>query len=216
VHGLFVAESEEVAEADETKAVAEEFRRRCESAGFKAKLTAEAGDVVDVISERARWVDLVVIDSVPERLGKNVSGSELHLVIPQCSRPILVVSGPARELRRALLIYDGRPESGTALFVAEHLALRHGIELKIFSTTEGDWSTNQKTVRKAREHLEKSGIQAEVLEVGGRVVPAILQVARQSECDWIITPGYAGSAAAGDTLLDRMMSVSERPLLICP
>ncbi len=216
VHGLYIVESKEKVKSAETTALAEEFRRRCESGGFKAKLTAEAGDVIDVICERARFVDLIVFDVVPERLGKNIPGSELYHLIPQSSRPILVVSGPAQQLRRALLIYDGRPESGTALFVAEHLAHRHGIELKIFSTTEGDWSTNQKTVKKAREHFEKSGIQVEVLEVGGRIVPAVLQVARESECEWIIAPGYAGAAVAGDTFLDKMIRVSERPLLICP
>ena len=216
VHGLHVAASKEKTQTQETKALAEEFRRRCESAGLKAKLIAEAGDVIDVICERARFVDLIVFDAAPERLGKNLPGSELYHLIPQSSRPILVVSGPVQQLRRALLVYDGRPESETALFVAEHLAHRHGIELKIFSTTEGDRSTTQKTVKKVRGHLEKSGIKAEVLEVGGRIVPALLQVSRQSECDWIITPGYAGPAVTGDTFLDELCRVSERPVLICP
>jgi nucleotide-binding universal stress UspA family protein len=216
VHGLFVADSEEAVKPHETKAIAEEFRQRCESAGFGARLTAEAGNVSEIISERARFVDMILLDAVPERLGKNLRGGEFRNVVPGCSRPILLVSGPARELKRALLIYDGSPKAGTALFVVEHLAHRLGIELRIFATTEGDWATNQRTVKKAREHLEHGGIRAEVVEVGGQIVPAILQVARQSECEWIVTPGYSENPAVGDSFLDELMSMSERPILICP
>ena len=115
----------------------------------------------------------------------------LHDIIQHCSRPVLLVPGPAQELKRALLVYDGVRRQRRRCNIATYLASRHKVSLVIFATKEGDQKAMQKTVAVANRHLRKHGVDAELFEANGPIAAAIRDSAVEAQCDLIITGGYS-------------------------
>ncbi|MGA7901180.1 MAG: universal stress protein, partial [Terrimicrobiaceae bacterium] len=133
-----------------------------------------------------------------------------------CSRPVLLVPGPARELKRALLIYDGSPKAKEALYVATYLAKRHTISLVLFATLEGDQRAMRKTVAVARRHLRKHGVDAEPFEANGPIATAIRNAATKAECELILIGGYSQHPLlAPKNALDELLRLTTIPVMIC-
>jgi len=210
VHGLHLVSSADQVDCQRVSALRVRFNRTCHAAGIPGRLAVEVGNVAESVCDRARWSDLVVLDRSP------LDETSLHDIIQHSSRPVLLVPGPAQELKRALLVYDGSPKAKEALYVATYLASRHKVSLKIFATKEGDQKAMQKTVAVAIRHLRKHGIDAEPFEASGPIVPAIRDSALKTQSDLIITGGYSQHPLfAPKSSLDQLMRISEHPLLIC-
>ena len=142
--------------------------------------------------------------------------TSLHDIIQHCSRPVLLVPGPAQELKRALLIYDGSPKAKEALYLATNLANRHKVSLVIFATKEGDQQTMRKTVAVASRHLRKHGVDAEIVEAYGPIPAAIHDSAVKAQCDLIITGGYSEHPLfAPGSFLNELLRISRHPVLVC-
>ena len=168
------------------------------------------GDPAESVCDRARWSDLVVIERSPS------NETSLHDIIQHCSRPVLLVPGPARELKRALLVYDGSPKAKEALYVATYLASRHKVSLVIFATKEGDQRAMRKTVAVASRHLRKHGVDAELFETHGPIAAAIRDSAMKAQCDLILIGGYSQHPLiAPKNSLDELLRISQTPVLIC-
>ena len=209
VHGLHLVSSSEQIDAEGVSALRVAFNRTCHAAGVPGRLAVEVGSLAESVCERARWSDLVVL----ERSGHETA---LHDIIQHVSRPVLLVPGPAPEVRRALLVYDGSPKGKEALYVATYLASRHKIGLTIFATREGDQRAMRKTVTVAMRHLRKNGVDAAPFEASGPIAQAISESAANSESDLIIIGGYNQHPLfAPKTSLDQLMRISTHPLLIC-
>ena len=153
VHGLHLVSSPEQIDAEGVSALRVAFNRTCHAAGVPGRLAVEVGNLAESVCERARWSDLVVLE-------RSADETALHDIIQHVSRPVLLVPGPAREIKRALLVYDGSPKGKEALYVATYLASRHKIGLTIFATREGDQRAMRKTVTVAIRHLRKNGVDA--------------------------------------------------------
>jgi nucleotide-binding universal stress UspA family protein len=209
VHGLHTVSSPDQVDAEGVTALRVAFNRTCHAAGIPGRLAVEVGDLAESVCERARWSDLVVLDRLSEE-------AILHDIIQHVSRPVLLVPGPARELKRALLVYDGSPKAKEGLYVATYLASRHNIVLTIFATREGDQRAMQKTVTVAMRHLRKNGVDASPFEASGPIAQAIHDSALKTESDLIITGGYNQHPLfASKSSLDQLIRISEIPLLIC-
>ena len=144
------------------------------------------------------------------------SEASLRDILQHCSRPVLLVPGPAQELKRALLVYDGSPKSKEALYIATYLASRYKVSLVIFATPEGDQWAMQRTVAVATRHLRKHGIEAESFERRGPIAPAIRDSAVEAKCDLIIIGGYSHHPLLGPkSPLDELLRLTVRPVLIC-
>jgi nucleotide-binding universal stress UspA family protein len=209
VHGLHTVSSLDQIDAESVTALRVAFNRTCHAAGIPGRLAVEVGDLAESVCERARWSDLVVLD-------RSSDETILHEIIQHVSRPVLLVPGPARELKRALLVYDGSPKAKEGLYVATYLASRHNIVLTIFATREGDQRAMQKTVTVAMRHLRKNGVDASPFEASGPITQAIHDSALKTESDLIITGGYNQHPLfAPKSSLDQLIRISEIPLLIC-
>jgi hypothetical protein len=209
VHGLHLVSSPEQIDAEGVSSLRVVFNRTCHAAGVPGRLAVEVGNLAEAVCERARWSDLVVL----ERSGDEVA---LHEIIQHVSRPVLLVPGPAREVKRALLVYDGSPKGKEALYVATYLASRCKIALTIFATREGDQRTMRKTVKVAMRHLRKNGVDAAPVDASGPIAEAIAESAARSGSGLIIIGGYNQHPLfAPKTSLDQLMRISEHPLLIC-
>jgi nucleotide-binding universal stress UspA family protein len=210
VHGLHLVSSEDQIDSERVNSLRVTFNRTCHAAGIPGRLAVEVEDLAESVCDRARWSDLVVIDRSP------TSETSLHDIIQHCSRPVLLVPGPAQELKRALLVYDGSPKAREALYVATYLASRQNVSLVIFATKEGDQKAMRKTVTVARRHLRKHGVDAELFETHGPIAAAIRNGAMKAQCDLIIIGGYSQHPLlAPKNSLDELLRLSQTPIVIC-
>ena len=73
-----------------------------------------------------------------------------------------------------------------------------------------------KTAAVARRHLRKHGVEAELSQMEGPIAAAIHEAAVKAECELIIIGGYGQHPLLAPTnSLDKLLRISERPVLIC-
>jgi nucleotide-binding universal stress UspA family protein len=219
LQGLHVVPSEAQRDDERARDVRTEFEGRCEAAGVPGKLAVEVGKAPDVICERARFTDLIVLslDSRRARQPRARLGAGLRTIIRRCSTPVLVVPGRTSGLDRMLLAYDGSPKAEEALYVAAYLAGQHDIPLAVVTVTEGDRATPD-AFEHAQNYLESQGVQATFASESGPVTTVILITAEESAADLVIMGGYGFSPimelAFGSTV-EELLRSSGRPILIC-
>jgi nucleotide-binding universal stress UspA family protein len=210
IHGLHLVSSPDQVDSERVTSLRVAFNRSCHAAGIPGRLAVEVGDLVESVCDRAPWSDLLVVERSPS------NETNLHDLIQHCSRPILVVPGPAGELKRALLVYDGRPKAKEALHVATYLASRRKVSLVLFVTKKGDQKALRKAVAVATRHLRRNGVDAELFETRGPIAGAIRDAAISAQCDIIIIGGYSQHPLlAPKSSLDQLLRVSQIPVLVC-
>jgi nucleotide-binding universal stress UspA family protein len=210
-------------EADETSPAVQqikaEFNGRCAQAGIPGQLAVEAGSVADKISDRARWVDLVVIRLVYPPAAQPIArlGSGLRTIIRQADCPLLFVPRDfVYPLDRLLLAYDGSPKAQEALYIATYMASRWQVSLAVVIVLNG--RVTEATVRTAQEYLHSHQVEATILKKTGPVVEAILTAAEKSDSNVIIMGGYGYNPVMELVLgsaVDEVLRTSRRPTLIC-
>lgn len=219
LHGLHVLPT-----AGETAAAAEirqQFLRICQEARVPADFALETGDIARHISQRTRWIDLVVINMAyppaAQPLARLASG--FHALVQQTRRPILAVprSGGVSPLKRALLAYNASPQADEALFLAAYLAQRWRISLAVVIVAADEPTLNQ-TAARASAYLQQRAISALFVPKTGAAAPAILQTAAEQQCDFIIMGGYSYAPPLELVLGSAVNKVLRRapcPILIC-
>ena len=220
--GLHAVATEHQRGSDAAQAVRAEFERRCADASVQGRLAIEVGDAASLISDRARWIDLVVVSlSYPpgqEPIKRLRSG--FRALVQRCPRPILAVPGAASTAsrpQRALLPYDGSLKSEEALFVATYLALHWKLALEVVTVAEGEQTTSA-ALDRARAYLEAHAVAATYTLAHGPVGDAILTAADEHASDVILMGGYGFNALLEIMLgssVDQVLRESRRPVLIC-
>jgi nucleotide-binding universal stress UspA family protein len=124
VHGLHVIASEDPELVARGREILEEFKFRCEGLGIRQTSSLAIGQIDREITERARWVDMVVINQrrVQGRWAEQPLGTIFQTVASRAARPVLAVPGTnVMPMRKVVLAYDGSPKAREALFVLRHL-----------------------------------------------------------------------------------------------
>ncbi|HEY88537.1 MAG TPA: universal stress protein [Thermoflexia bacterium] len=215
IRGLHITAAGEPAAAG----LKEQFARRCQEAEVLGQLSITSGDVTQLIYDRSRWVDLVVISLThppePQPLARWNSG--FRSLISRCPRPVLAVPGPARPLRRALLAYDGSPKAREALFVAAYLAGRWNISLAVLTVMDPGPEMAE-ILADAQRYLAAQDCCAAYHNASGPVAETILRTAASLDSDLLIMGGYSLTPwleiVMGSTV-DQVSRESDRPLLLC-
>jgi nucleotide-binding universal stress UspA family protein len=216
--GLHIAPSAAEVESEQTRAVETEFDRLCELSGVSGSLAVEVGPVARTICERSRWADLVVANLAhpPAPQGLARLGSGFRILIRRCQAPILAVPGTYSPLRRPLLGYDGSPKAQEALFIATYLAAKDELPLVVVSVLE-DGQVTQEILAQAQEYLTLRGVRATYVQESGPIAAAILNTAREHECDLLLMGGY-GHGLMVEVMLgssvDEVLRTSRIPTLI--
>lgn len=197
----------------------ERFQWRMGEVGIEGRLVVEAGQVPQVVCDRARWNDLVVMplsyapgETVVDRLS-----SGFRSIVQRCPRPILAVPGEPAPLQRALLAYDGSAKAEEALFVTAYLGCRWQSDVVVLTVDENG-NDVERVINGARTYLESHGIDAAYELRSGEVPSTILEVARSRNCDFIIMGGYGRRPVMEIVLgsdLNRVLRESTVPVLIC-
>jgi nucleotide-binding universal stress UspA family protein len=217
--GLHVLASMEQLKSDAAQAVREEFMERCLKAGLSGSLKLEVGEVPRKVSELSRLSDLVVVNLAYPPGSKAISklSSGFRTMLRRCARPVLAAPGVVSPLSSALLAYDGSSRAEEALFVATYLAGKWEIPLTVISVEEAN-VTVSRTLQRAKDYLEKHGVQATFIAKKGSVPEVILDAVSDYHCDLIIMGGYGHSPVREVVLgssVDQVLRESRTSKLIC-
>jgi nucleotide-binding universal stress UspA family protein len=219
IAGLLIVRTPAARESAEAQAVRDEFDRRCAEAEVHGNLAIEVGAVTDLICDRARWNDLVVVNLAYPPSAAPVARlrNGFRALVQRCPRPILAVPQVVSTLSRALLAYDGSPKAQEALYVGTYLILQWQIPLTVVAVIEGEHGA-ESPLDRARQYIESHGAVASYIEESGPVADAILRVAAAQSSDLIVMGGYGFNplleAVIGSTV-DQVLRVVKQPVLIC-
>lgn len=219
VAGLLIVRTPAARESAEAQAVRAEFDRRCAEAEVHGTLAIEVGAVTDLICDRARWNDLVVVNLAYPPSAAPVARlrNGFRALVQRCPRPILAVPQVVSPLSRALLAYDASPKAQEALYVGTYLALQWHIPLTVVAVIEGEHGA-ESPLDRARQYIESRGAAASYVEESGPIAEAILRAAAADASDLILMGGYGFNplleAVIGSTV-DQVLREAKQPVLIC-
>lgn len=224
--GLHVVADQAKASSKRVQAIEDRFRQMCAEAGIVGEFAVEVGEVVETITRRAVWADLVVL-GLENRPGKGQQGAvrpstrlgnRTMQMIQRCPRPILAMpTGAECVLDRVLLAYDGSPKADEALFVATYLKLRWPSELVVV-TVETELTTPTELER-ARAYLADYGITDATFVLKQKpIAPAVLDTAVTHQSNFLIMGGFGfrpvKHLVLGSTV-DDILRHFPHPMLIC-
>ncbi|MCA9872330.1 MAG: hypothetical protein KC441_01710 [Anaerolineales bacterium] len=196
--------------ADAAQELSAQLRQECQAVGVSVQIAQDGEDVTAAVCQRAALVDLVVLDEAFDR-------AQIHEILLQCPRPVMVQSEKAVELKRVLLAYDGSPRADEALFVAAYLAEQWPVDLVVITVLE---TRKLRTVAEhARRYLAMHEVTATFVEAQRDVTEVIQETAVAQSCDLILLGGsrasYKDRRRVGSTV-EQLIDWGERPLLVCP
>lgn len=218
---LHIVADEAAEENAETAQLRDRFTGRCSEAGIAGELAISAGTIAHEVSERARWVDLLVAPlNYPPGSGpleKLRSGFRTMVAHSPC--PVLALPGPLFPLNRAVLAFDGSPKSREALYVATYLVhCCPGLEVVVVSC-DPDARTVLDHAAEAEAYLKQHGIGAKTITVErSDAGPVIREVAVTHEADLIVMGGYGHTPLVEIVLgstVNEVLRTARCPTLIC-
>ena len=217
--GLHVVADESQIESAAVSTIKQIFNGRCENAGVRGELVVATGKVARIITERAAWADLVMVNLMHPPTKKTLRrlGSGFNTLIQRSPRPVLVLpGGRGSNMKHALLAYDGSPKASEGLFIAAYLAVRWHMQLTVL-TVETKF-TSAESVLMAQEYLADYDVTAQFLVRQGNIGDLVLETSAIHNCDLVIMGGFGfrpvPHLVLGSTV-DHMLCHCNQPMLIC-
>ncbi len=182
-------------------------------------LEKESGNPVDIICDKARLVDLVVMGARGEfaRWSDKMLGATLEATTRLCIKPIFVSPKKFREIKKILVAYDGSGNSSKALTLAAHFATTMKLPVLLLNVNSSE-EEGQAILKEAREYLLPYRIpQIEEKIVEGEASQKIVDEAKASGADLIVMGAFGHSrireAILGSTTV-QVMRKADIPLLM--
>ncbi len=193
--------------------------KRVREEGRPVETALETGLVGEIIVDRARSVDLVVLGRRGEhaQFGDAPLGSTVNGVVRRSPRPVLVCAGGHDPLERVLAAYDGSEHAARALEIGVEYAERRAAPLHVV------------TVQHSREEAQRILDEALDFAGGHSVTPTaharegdaaadlVLEVAREVGADLLVMGAYGRGrlreflvGSTTETILTRF----EHPILL--
>jgi len=195
-----------------------DFRNLTRNHNLKAKLYFEDGEVLDILTQRAVWNDLLIF-SLEHPPGDHLAArlkSGVRALVQSCPRPLLAVPAVTK-MKHGLLAFDGSPKATEALYLAAYLADKWKIKLTVVTAPENS-AVRINPLDKAREYLTARNIEANYHSEIGQPADVIMDIQGTRECDFLIVGGYGYQPMMevlfGSTL-DALLRRSDVPILIC-
>lgn len=169
--------------------------RRAQAAERPVETSLEVGIVPEVIVEKARTVDLVVMGRRGEHaeFGSQPVGNTVAGVARRSPRPVLVCPRGSVPLERPLVAYDGSDHATRALEIAVEYAEKRGCPLHVTCVRE-EGEEAARLVEEACDYARGHAIEPTPLpRAGETVAERILEVAAEVEADLLIMGAYGRS-----------------------
>ncbi|GAB4376305.1 MAG: universal stress protein [Calditrichia bacterium] len=158
-------------------------------------LEKESGNPVDVICEKARLVDLLILGARGEfaRWSDKMLGATVEAISRLSIKPLFITPKKYIELKKLLVAYDGSENASKALTLAAHFASVLKLPLTILNVNNSDEEAHR-IIHEAREYLSAHDI-PELNEriVAGDAAEKIVEVAHNEGFDLIIMGSYGHS-----------------------
>ncbi|MCA9969133.1 MAG: universal stress protein [Anaerolineales bacterium] len=187
------------------QALRAEFERRCSACQAHGELMVEVGDLEELVLQRARWIDVMVLR--PFTAPNEKEATLFQRLIQRTSCPVLVVTGQATELARPLLAYDGGAAADEALYAAAYLGSRWQAPLVVL-TLAADDDSQAEAAAHVRAYLDANDVPATFESRADGAPTAILETAAAHARDLIVI----GSPRL-NTLFQPSLSATVRQLL---
>lgn len=189
----------------------------CERYDVFCRKQLETGNVVKILSERAATADLLVLGQHGEDEERETGflGSVAEKLVRGVRKPVLLAQPPFRELRRALLAYDGSPAAQRAMRALAPLAAALDMEVDAVELVEANEPTTAlievpKFFKDYPVHLSTHYLVGDSLRV-------ILDHVEETESDLLVMGAYADctveSTSLGSTT-EYLMRNSPVPVLV--
>ncbi|MBW3660315.1 MAG: universal stress protein [Gemmatimonadetes bacterium] len=172
--------------------VLDDFEQRARDGRRTFESVLEIGVVPDVIADRARPVDLVVIGRRGEHaaFGEHPLGSTVHSVVRRSPKPVLVCPRGEVPLRRPLVAYDGSEHAARALELGVEYAERRRCPLQVVSV-QGRREEADRLLEEARDFARGHDLEAVPhARESDKVVEMVLEVARENGSDLLVMGAY--------------------------
>ncbi len=158
-------------------------------------LEKESGNPVDIICEKARLVDLVLMGARGEfaRWSDKILGATLEAVSRLCIKPIFVSQKEYRPLKKLLASYDGSVNSNKALGWAAFFASTLKLPLQVVTVSSSP-EEGEAILEEAREYLKAYEIPKLEFELEtGDAAERIVAISQEKKLDLIILGAYGHS-----------------------
>ncbi len=217
LHGLHIVSRRGKPDEAKTTAIQNRFHQRCQETGVGGNLAIAAGEVAEVVRQRALLTDLVVLNVAhPPLSGLSALRSGLRTILRKAARPVLAVPGVVSPMDRVLLAFDGSENAREALFVAAYLAETWKVELTVLTATDGG-RIPASVQDYARAYLELHEIQAHyILSEGAKTV--LPRLVNEHGVNLVIMGSYGGPTWRElllDSAVNFMLREARCPSLIC-
>lgn len=218
IYAVHVLSDSRALVSDEVEKLKLEFARRTANTGLKAQLAIDIGQVVSIISERARWTDVVVANlAYPPGVRFRLS-SGFQTFIRRIPKVIMAVPGVSSPLSKVLLAYNGSSKADMALFATATMGFRWKLPVVVVSIKEFAKDVN-KILDKAKSYLDKHEVAATYLAAEGPVASTLIELIESENADVLAIGGYEYSALfepiLGGGVLDEVLRQTKVPMLIC-
>lgn len=213
----FQEESRELMERRGEEILAK-VRTKLESAGVSFELIKDYGAPPDVIVEKSRLSDMVILGMRGEMAswsGKFL-GSVTERVTRELERPILLTQKEFIVPKKILIAYDGSDHSSKALKGASFIAEKLRVPI-VLLTVHTDRLIAEEIQAEAMTYIRNFSVLVEEIIVEGKPEEKIIETAAESGSNFIAMGGYGHSrireAILGSTTI-QVMRKSQWPILM--
>lgn len=178
-----------------------------------------SGSPVEIICDRSRLVDLVVMGSRGEfgSWRDKMLGATLEATTRLCIKSIMVTEKDYQKISHILLAYDGSNNSNKALPWAGYFAQNFNVPLTIL-TIDADEDNAKSNLKEATDYLASYKLRkVDTLVKDGDAEKEIVETCRETRADLIMMGSYGHSrireAILGSTTV-QVMRISPVPVLM--
>lgn len=193
-------EAQERAADSEASKAESAFRQACERAGIGSEWRSEPGSTAVMVTQHARYADLVILGQREEGDPYSPQPGALGAIVLGCGRPVLVIPyiGAADTIGENVLVaWNATRESVRAVNDALPLLARakrvHVIAINPEAGASGDGDIPSADIC---HHLARHGVKAEAEHIEARDIEAgdmLLSRASDEGADLIVSGGYGHS-----------------------
>ena len=201
------------------RALLEELVARARAAGRPIETALETGIASEVIVDRARGVDLVVMGRRGEyaEFGSHAVGATVGAVARRSPRPVLVCPRGSDALLRPVVAYDGSDYATRALEVAVEYAEKRGCPLHLVCVRD-EAAEAERVLEEACDYARGHAVEPAPLPLAGEsVAERILEAAGEVDADLLVM-GSFGKSRLKQFLLgsttETMLESFDHPILL--
>jgi len=198
---------------DRGRELLDKFEEQCRQREITSETEVVVGDYKREIFQRMLEVDLAVL-GVNER--ESSLSPVVDLAVRSSPKPVLLVRGEYRPMRKILVGFDRSPLSGHCLQLGANLSEQIGAHLILFTVSE-NIPDGQTTLAGGTRYLARYEVEFTPILKSGDVVKEISDFVDQEDCDLVIV-GSRGHARFRELLFSsttqRIMQRVDCPILI--